>query len=151
MQVSSQYAAALGPFSRPTRVVYPTAAVRTEMSVCARYLREHWRKITVAVMTGVLAGFFAGAVSSREYRGLTQVVYAAGVARNQTPPVATVQQQSALAQQSAAAQATAHDVSRLRAENQQLQALVDELQKGRAPAHTRRVRAHHRRRNAAPA
>src|ERR1700685_3649447 len=85
MQASSQYAAAINPFSRPIRVTYSAPAVRSGAGVCVRYLREHWTKISVAVIGGLLAGFFAGAVSSREYMPMTHVVYAAG-ATNQSAP-----------------------------------------------------------------
>ena len=78
MQVSSPSTATLGSFCRPMKVLYPAPAASSGVSVCARYLREHWTKIAVATVAGVLAGFLAGAVSSREYMPLTQVVYAAG-------------------------------------------------------------------------
>lgn len=153
MQVSSQSTATLGLFCRPMKVAYPASQVHSCSDFCARYLREHWTKIAVAVIAGALAGFFAGAVSSREYLAMNQVVYAAGTATNAS---ATAQRQDALAQRNQAArsqtqqteaeQATEQEMSRLRAENQQLQALVDELQKERPAAHGRRIKAHHRRR-----
>jgi hypothetical protein len=157
MQVSSQSTATLGLFCRPMKVAYPAPAVRSWAGVCVRYLRKHWTKIAVAVTGGVLAGFFAGAVSSRESLELNQVVYAAGTATNtNASALGTVQHQTAPAEQNQAQrnqseQATQQEMSRLKAENQQLQALVDELQKERPAAHNRRVKTHHRRRSAAHA
>jgi hypothetical protein len=146
MQVSSQSAAALDSFCRPMRVAYPAPAVRSGARWCERYLREHWNKIAVALMGGVLAGFLAGAVNSREYVAVTQVVYAAGVNGNRNnPALVGAQQQDAAAQRIAAGQAAFEEVSRLRAENQQLQSLVDELQNERAS----RKHTHHRRHNSA--
>lgn len=146
MQVSGQSTATLGPSCRPMKVLYSAPAVPSYVSVCVCYLSEHWTKIAVAAIAGLLAGFFAGAVSSREYTPLTQVVYAAGVATNRTAP--TVLEKTA-AQSNVAEQATLQEVSRLKAENQQLQALVDELQKELPATHSRKVRAHHRRRSGA--
>jgi len=145
MQVGSQSMATLRPFCHPMKVVYSAPAVPNYVSVCVSYLSEHWTKIAVAVIGGLLAGFFAGAVSSREYTALSQVVYAAGVTTNQTAPAVL---ENTAAQSNAAEQATLQEVSRLKAENQQLQALVDELQKERPAPHSRRARAHRRRRGA---
>ncbi len=142
MQVSSQPMATLGSFCRPMKVVYPASAVRGRAGVCGPYLREHWTKIAVAIIGGVLAGFFAGVVSSREYLPLAQVVYAAGAPATRVTNTASLQPPSAEAQRD---QAAVQEVSRLRAENQQLQALVVELQKERPAAHSRKARAHHRR------
>lgn len=137
MQVSGQYSAALSPFSRPIRIAYPDSAVRGGVGICARYLRQHWNKIAVAIGAGVLAGFLAGAVSSRENPALSQVVYAAGPAKQAVPEAAQVQNTMIQPMQ---------EVSRLRAENQQLQALVEELQKGQPAVRGHRAKAHHKRR-----
>jgi hypothetical protein len=109
----------------------------------------------VAVIGGALAGFFAGAVSSRQTLELNQVVYAAGTATNAST-LGTAQLQTApagqtQAEQNEVQQATQQEVSRLKAENHQLQALVDELQKERPAAHNRRVKTHHHRRSPAHA
>lgn len=147
MQVSGQSMATFDAFCRPMKVVYPAPAVRSCADVCVRYLREHWTKIAVSIIGGVLAGFFAGAVSSREYLPLDQVVHAAGTTLNaNAPTLATAPPQNAPAERNQTIQATQQEVSRLQAENQQLQALVDELQKERPAVHTRRVKTHHRRR-----
>jgi hypothetical protein len=149
MQVSSQSAAALGPFCRPMKVAYPARAVDESMIsgarlLCMRYLREHWTKIAVALIGGLLAGFLAGAVNSRESMAIGQVVYAAGVTPGQASAVtAAVVSASGMAKPSATEQAALEEVSRLRAENQQLQARVDELQNERAG----RKHPHHRRRS----
>jgi hypothetical protein len=148
MQVSSPSAAILGSFRRPTKVFYPAPAVRSGASVCARYFRQHWTKIAVAMFGGVLAGFLAGAVSSREYV-LDQVVYAAGAMSTPGVPMLAAPQQRAEAPRNPGEQATLQEMSRLRAENQQLQALVDELQKERPAVHSRKGKAHHRRRSGA--
>ncbi|HEX3685868.1 MAG TPA: hypothetical protein VHU83_25280 [Bryobacteraceae bacterium] len=155
MQLSSQSTATLGLFCRPMKVAYPAPAVRSCAGVCARYLRAHWPKIAVAVIGGALAGFFAGAVSSRQTLELNQVVYAAGTATNAST-LGTAQLQTApagqtQAEQNEVQQATQQEVSRLKAENHQLQALVDELQKERPAAHNRRVKTHHHRRSPAHA
>lgn len=132
MQVSGQFATTADSFCRPIRVAYPAPAVRSGARWCERYLRAHWNKIAVALIGGVLAGFLAGAVNSREYFSVNQVVYAAGVSANpRNPALARAQQQNAPAQRSAGEQAALAEVSRLRAENQQLQSLVDELQNER--------------------
>lgn len=128
--MSSQYATALSSLHRPIRVAYP---VRTAngAALCVRYLKKHWKKITVAAAGGVFAGFLTGAVSSRVAVPLSQVVYAA-TARTPAPQaaldVSTVNQQAMA------------EVSRLRAENQQLQAMLDDLRK-----HSPRSRTHHAR------
>jgi hypothetical protein len=143
MQVSSQLTAALSPMSRPFRVAYPVAAVRGGAGLCRRFWREHWKKIVVAVIAGALAGFFAGAVSSREYMTPSPVVYAAGVATNRAE---TPAQEDSAAPGAAVQQAAAQEMTRLKAENQQLQALVDELQKELPASHGRRAKTHHRKR-----
>jgi hypothetical protein len=150
MQVSSQSTATFDAFCRPMKIVYPAPTVRSCADVCVCYLKQHWTKLAVSIIGGVLAGFFAGAVSSREYLPLNQVVYAAGTARNANAP-ATAPLQKVPAERNPAEQATEQEVSRLRAENQQLQALVDELQKDRPAAHSRRAKTHHRRRAGAHA
>jgi hypothetical protein len=145
MQVSSPSAATLGSFCRPMKVLYPAPVVRSGASVCVRYFGEHWTKIAIAIVGGVLAGFLAGAVSSREYMPLNQVVYAAGAVPSAEAPMIT-----AALRQSPGEQAALQEMSRLRAENQQLQALVDELQKERPAVHSRKGKAHHHRRSGAP-
>jgi hypothetical protein len=140
MQVTSYNAAALGSFSKPIRIAYPVPAVRKAFAVSARYMKEHWIKITLAVLGGLIAGFFAGAASSREYTALNQVVYAANLPPAQSSPAV-----SPAPSPSAANQAVAQEISRLRAENQQLQSLVEQLRKGSPATHSRRAKARHRR------
>jgi len=145
MQVSSQSTAALGPFSRPIKIAYPTPAARGGARMLPQYLKEHWTKIMIAVMGGVLSGFFAGALSSRESATLGQVVYAAGVTGNPSATrIPATQQPKAEPASSTGEPANMQEVSRLRQENQQLQALVDELQKER-PSPSRHMKARHRR------
>lgn len=145
MQVGSQSAAALGPFARPIKIAYPTMAVHGGARTFARYLKQHWTKITIAALGGVLAGFFAGALSSREFSAPGQVVYAAGTATAHNATVVATTHRDPSVEQFAGAQASLQEVSRLRMENQQLQALVDELQKERPQSHSRKYKAHRRR------
>lgn len=146
MQVSVQPAANLDSFCRLIRVAHRAPAARNGARLWERYLRAHWNKIAVALIGGVLAGFVAGAVNSREYFAVTQVVYAAGVnAKPGNPALAGVEEQNAAAQRNASEDAALAEVSRLRAENQQLQSLVDELQNERAS----RKHTHHRRHSSA--
>jgi len=99
--------------------------VRSGAGFFPQYLRQHWNKIAIAAASGVLAGFLAAAVSSRENPPLTQVVYAAGATT-----------QPALASQ---------EVSQLRAENEHLQALIDQLQKAHPAARAHKAKVHRRR------
>lgn len=148
MQVSSQSTAALGAFCRPMKVAYPVRPVNKSLELCLGYLREHWNKIAMALIAGLLAGFFAGAVNSREFLAMGDVVYAAGLVPTPSGSAAwAVKRASEAARPSAAEQAAIEEASRLRAENQQLQALVNELQNEHAPAHARKGHARHRRRS----
>jgi hypothetical protein len=141
--VSSQYSAAWSPLSRPIRIAYPATALQGGAGTHKEYVRQHWSKITIAVVAGILAGFLAGAVSSRENPPLTQVVYAAGVTTSGTA-------RSSLAEPwqgaPATTQASAQEVSQLRAENEHLQALVDQLQKAHPATRSYRAKSHRRRR-----
>jgi hypothetical protein len=140
MQVTSYSAAALGSFPKPIRISHPIPVAPKAFAVSARYMKEHWMKITVAVLAGLVAGFFAGALSSREHTAFNQVVYAANLPSTHTSAPA-----SSAASPSAADPAVAQEMSRLRAENQQLQSLVEQLRKSSPSAHLRRAKARHRR------
>jgi uncharacterized protein YlxW (UPF0749 family) len=73
-------------------------------------------------------------------------VYAAGTTSGQNSPAsAAIASSSVAGQPSAAEEAAIQEVSRLRAENQQLQARVDELQNERAGSYGRKHPRHRRR------
>ena len=135
MQVSSQLMAAYGPLPRPIRVAYGSEGAVSKAApgvagAFEQYVKEHWKKVAVAVGSGLLAGFLAGAVTSREYLDPTRVVYAA------TPQVAPGN--------SLPGQTALDELARLRVENRQLRALVDDLQKGRPASHGRHLRPRRR-------
>jgi hypothetical protein len=138
----SSQATALNGLYRPIRVAYP---IRTEnrAAVCMRFVKAHWKKITVAIAAGVFAGFLAGAVGSKEAISLARVVYAATPTTRASPSVHGSAAVPASRVVSAGNQDTVAEVSRLRAQNQELQALVQELRK--QPQHVRTHRARARR------
>jgi hypothetical protein len=141
--VASSYAAALHSFSRPFKVAYPT---RTEKrsGLWLDSVKAHWTKITLAVAIGMFAGFIAGVVTSRAGLLFTQVVYAAAPAP--APNIVAVKPAVPTADKPLAQD----EVTRLRAQNEQLQTMLAELKKTPA-AHARRAKAHHRRRTHARA
>jgi hypothetical protein len=120
---------------RPIRVAYP-ARSEDRVTMCIEYVKAHWKKIGVAVLSGIFAGFLAGAATSRADFPLSQVVYAAPIASPASTKVSSVTA-------SATSPDTAAELSRLRAQNQELQALVDKLRK-QAEGRTHRASLHKR-------
>jgi hypothetical protein len=141
--VASYYAAALHSFSRPFKVAYPTRH-QNRSALWLEYVKAHWTKITLAVAVGMFAGFIAGVVSSRAGLLFTQVVYAAPAP---APDITGLKP----AAPTAVHRLAQDEVTRLRAENEQLETMLAELKKTSPPAHTRRAKAHHRRRTRARA
>lgn len=140
--VASYYAAALHSFSRPFKVAYPTRREK-KTALWLEYAKAHWSKITLATTIGMLAGFIAGVVSSRAGLLVPHVVYAATATPAPNVPILKP------APPSAANQVAQDEVTRLRAQNEQLETMVAELKKATPP--TRRAKAHHRRRTRAHA
>lgn len=124
---------------RPIRVAYLSRR-ENRTSVWVQYARVHWTKIIVAALCGIFSGFLAGTVTKGGFSP-DRVVYAA------SPGVRAVAAKApALSGGVSTPEASAAEVLRLRAENQQLQALLDTLRKHPAtPAHARRAKAHRRR------
>jgi hypothetical protein len=136
--VASYYAADLQSFSRPFKVVYPTRPEHRS-ALWVAYVRAHWTKIALAAAVGMLFGFIAGVVSSRAGALFTPVVYAAASAPG---PASVASKPSA---PTAAHQAAQDELTRLRAQNEQLASMVAELKKNAPAAHGRRAVSHHRR------
>ena len=129
---------ALDVLYRPIRVAYPGRS-ENRSAVFVRYAKTHWKKIGMAVLSGMFAGFLAGAVSSRTNAPLDRVVYAAH------PPSLL----AAAVPVRAASPDNTKELSRLRAQNQELQVLVDTLRLHPAATHVRRAKAHRHRRGRA--
>ena len=142
--MASYYAAALHSFSRPFKIVYPTRQEK-RAALWPDYVKAHWTKITLAAAIGMLFGFIAGVVSSRAGALFTPVVYAAASAPTQSIPATKP------AAPTASSQAAQDELTRLRAQNEQLASMLAQLKKNAPPTHARRAMAHHRRRNHAPA
>lgn len=134
--MSAHCTTALHAFYRPIRVAYP-ARSGDRVAICIQYIQAHWKKIGAAALSGIFAGFLAGAATSRVDFPLSQVVYAAPIASS------TSTRASALAA-SAAGTDSAAELLRLKTQNQELQALVDTLRKHPAEARTHRARLHRR-------
>ena len=136
--MASYYAAALHSFSRPFRVAYPRREAKGA-TLWLGYVKAHWTKIAVAAGLGMLVGFVAGVVSSHFGLLSTPVVYAApSPARN----FAALKPQAP----TAANQIAQDELTRLRTQNEHLEAMLAEFQKTPPPAHARRAKARHRRR-----
>jgi hypothetical protein len=134
--MSAHCTTALHVLYRPIRVAYP-ACSEDHLALCVRYAKAHWKKIGAAVLSGIFAGFLAGAATSRANFPLSQVVYAAPAA---SPASANLSAVPA----SGSGAATAAELLRLKAQNRELQALVDTLRKGPLETRTHRARPHKR-------
>ncbi len=122
---------------RPVRVAYPGRS-ENRTAVFARYAKAHWKKIGAAVLSGIFAGFLAGAVSSKTGVPLDPVISAA-----RSPSVVAVK--AGAVPLRIPGPDNTKELSRLRAQNQELQGLVDTLRQHPAPAHARRSKAYRRR------
>lgn len=131
---------ALHALYRPIRVAY--LGHTEDRAAYWEYAKAHWKKIGAAALCGILAGFLAGVESSGARSSLNTVVYAA--APTAAPATARLLAVAAVPGSGAAA-----ELSRLRAENQALQAQLESLRKRPAPVHAR-AKAHHRTLRARP-
>lgn len=128
---------ALHTLYRPIRVAYPGRS-ENRIAACVRYAKAHWTKIGVAVLSGVFAGFLTGAVTSRTEAPPDRALYAA------TEP-AHLGTKALAAPVKLASPDNTRELSRLRAENQELQALVETLRQHPASTRAHRAKGHRRR------